>query len=235
MERRGRLPGADELFRQTGPRPSEQDEVETGEAFDPRTLAELSELAAAEGSELSAARGRAGQETSVPSPPVGALLAWIASSVAARHVVEVGSAIGVTGLWLLRGMHPKGVLTSIEPDPHAQGLAGQAFDDAGVGDRVRSILGDPLEVLDRLSDHTYDLLVFQRVDQEHHKLLSHAVRLLRPGGVLVARSIAVGSGPEVRARRAFVQALADDDRLTAVVLPLDAGIAVATLRDLEED
>lgn len=235
MERRGRLPGADELFRQTGPRPSPQDETEPTEAFDPRTLAELSELAAAEGSELAAARGRAGQQVSVPSPPVGALLAWVASSLAARHVVEVGSAVGVTGLWLLRGMHPKGVLTSIEPDPHTQGLAGQAFDDARTGDRVRSILGEPLEVLDRLSDHTYDLLLLQRVTQEHHKLLSHAVRLLRPGGVLVARSIAVGSGPEVRARRAFVQALADDDRLTSAVLPLDAGVALASVRAVSEE
>lgn len=234
MERRGRLPSADELFRQTGPRPSEQDEVEVGEAFDPRTLAELSELAAAEGAHLAAARGRGG-EVAVPSPPVGALLAWIAASRAARHVVEVGSAVGVTGLWLLRGMHPKGVLTSIEPDPHTQGLAGQAFEDAGAGDRVRSILGEPLEVLDRLSDHTYDLLVIQRVGPDHHTLLSHGLRLLRPGGVLVARSVAAGSGPEVRARRAFVQALTDDDRLTALVLPVDAGVAIASLRRSQED
>lgn len=231
MERRGRLPGADELFRQTGPRPSPQDEVEPGEAFDPRTLAELSEIAAPEGGDLSAARGRAGQQIAVPSPPVGALLAWIAASRRARHVVEVGSAVGITGLWLLRGMHPKGVLTSIEPDPHTQGLAGQAFEDTGAGDRVRSILGDPLEVLDRLSDQTYDVLLLQRVDDEHHELLSHAVRLLRPGGVLVAREIAVGTGPEVRTRRAFVQALTDDDRFTAAVLPLDAGVAIASLRE----
>ena len=234
MEGRARLPGADELFRQTGPRPTEVED-EPAETFDPRTLAELSEVAADEDSTLSAARGRAGQRIPVPSPPVGALLAWVAASRGARNVVEVGSAVGVTGLWLLRGMHPKGVLTSIEPDPHTQGLAGQAFEDAGATDRVRSILGDPLEVLDRLSDHSYDLLVLQRIDEDHSKLLSHAVRLLRPGGVLVAREVAAGSGPELRARRAFVHALTDDDRLVAMVLPLDAGVAVAAVREDHPD
>lgn len=234
MERRASLPGADELFRQTGPRPHPPHPGEdTDRTVDQLSLAQLTEVAAVEDSVLSAARGRAGMEVAVPSPPVGALLAWVAASLGAKHVVEIGGAAGVSGLWLLRGMADKGTLTTIEPDPHAQSLAAHAFEEAGVTSRVRSILGVPHEVLPRLSDGAYDLLVVQRIGQDHDRLREHARRLLRPGGVLVALEIAAGSPPEVRQKRSFVQALADDDRITPSVLPLDGGVALATIGHAE--
>lgn len=195
---------------------------------DPLTRAQLGDLAP-EDTALSAARSRAGLTLEVPSPPVGALLAWTSATVRARGVVEVGATGGVTGLWLLRGMTPRGVLTTIDPDPQAQKLAARAYEEAGVTSRIRAILGDPLEVLPRLSDGGYDLLVLQSVGPDHPRYLEHALRLLRPGGVLLARQIAEGNPSELRARREFVQQLSEDERFAVAVLPLDTGVAVATV------
>lgn len=196
---------------------------------DPLARAQLRRLAAPEGSAVSAARRRAGLASDLPSPPVGALLAWTSATVRARGVVEVGVAGGVTGLWLLRGMSPRGLLTSIDPDPQAQELAARAYEEAGVASRVRAILGDPLEVLPRLSDTSYDLYVLQSVGVDHARYLEHALRLLRPGGVLFARQVVEGSPSELRSRREFLQLLTEDERLTTAVLPFDAGVVVATV------
>lgn len=195
----------------------------------PLSHAQLGGLAAPEDPVLAGARRRAGQTHGLPSPPVGALLAWTSATVRARGVIEVGATAGVTGLWLLRGMIPRGVLTTIDPDPQAQKLAARTYDDAGVASRIRAILGHPLEVLPRLSDGGYDLLVLQSVGADHSRYLEHALRLLRPGGVLVARQIAEGSPSELRARREFVQQLTEDEGLAVAVLPLDTGVAIATV------
>lgn len=195
----------------------------------PLARARLGELAAPEDPAMVGARGRAGLTRQLPSPPVGAFLAWTSATVQARGVVEVGATAGVTGLWLLRGMIPRGVLTTIDPDPQAQKLAARAYEDAGVTSRIRAILGDPLEVLPRLSDGGYDLLVLQSVGADHPRYFEHALRLLRSGGVLLARQVAEGSPSELRARREFVQLLTEDERLAVAVLPLDTGVAVATV------
>jgi predicted O-methyltransferase YrrM len=194
---------------------------------DAQLPAELRRLAAPEDDALLAARSRAEGTSHPPSPETGALLAWVAVQVAASSAVEVGSAGGVSGLWLLRGLAERGALTSIEPDPHAHGLASAAYAAAGVSSRVRSILGDPGAVLPRLSDGSYDLAVFQSAGGSSPVDLQHARRLLRPGGVLVARGVARrGDRAETRAR--FLQQLLEDEAFVTAVLPMDEGVALAT-------
>lgn len=177
------------------------------------------------------ARTRSSPADDAPLPEVGALLAWVARSVDAQAAVEVGSAAGVTGLWLLRGLPPRGVLTSVEADAHRHGLATQAYAEAGVGDRVRAIEGDPVEVLPRLADGAYGLVLLQgAVDPDH---LDHALRLTRVGGVLAvraattptARSVVrglVGDGED-----GVLDRIAEDDRLDATALPMGGGLVLA--------
>jgi predicted O-methyltransferase YrrM len=191
-------------------------------------LAELRRLVADEQGALATARERAAQSGDVPSPEVGALLAWAATTVGARHVVEVGSAGGVSALWLLRGMEERGVLTSVEHDAHRHGLATSAYESAGVAERVRSILGEPGQVLPRLSDDGYDLVLVQGRASEYPVYVEHAVRLLRPGGVLIARDV-LRPGDGADALATFAVELAEHDRLAGTILPVDGGVALATL------
>ncbi|MGH3441275.1 MAG: O-methyltransferase, partial [Nitriliruptorales bacterium] len=179
---------------------------------------------------LSDARGRAGPDSGVPPPPVGAFLAWLAATMAARTVVEVGGSAGVGGLWLLRGLAERAALTCIEPDADARDLAQQAYEDAGVTRRVRTIVGASDEVLGRLSDAGYDLVVMHAVDGDHEALVSHVRRILRPGGVVLVRQVAAGGWKLLDARQAFTRALIEDEGLEVAVLPIDGGIVLATVR-----
>lgn len=200
--------------------------------MDGAALERVRELTAAEDEVTVAARERAG-DTTLLSPELGALLRWIGRTNGARTAVEVGSAAGVSGLWLASGLTERGVLTTIDDDPHAHGLATDAFERAGLGSRVRAILGDPGEVLPRLSDASYDLVVLQGPAFAIVDPLEHARRLLRTGGILVALGL-LTSGAHAEARARFVQALADDPGFAPVILPLDEGIALAT-RQADED
>lgn len=194
--------------------------------MDEALIDRVRELTAVEDGALAVARADAGR-TRVPAPETGALLRWTAASCSARNAVEIGSAAGVTGLWVVQGLAERGVLTSLDVDPHTHGLAADAFERAGTGGRVRAILGDPDEVLPRLSDGAYDLVVLQEPAYATVDPLEHARRLLRPGGMLVALGL-LASGPEAEARARFLPALADDPAFDAVVLPFDDGVALAT-------
>ncbi len=193
---------------------------------DPQLLTEVRRLVAAEPELVHTARERA-EELCPPDPEVGALLAWAARTVGASTAVEVGSAGGVSGWWLASALPERGVLTSIEPDPHAHSLATTALEHSSARARVRSILGDAATVLPRLSDGAYDLALLQTVPAATPDLLDHARRLLRIGGVLLVRG-ALRPGEHADTLARFLQALTDDPAFSSTVLPVDDGLVLAT-------
>jgi predicted O-methyltransferase YrrM len=132
------------------------------------------------------ARGRAEEFGCVPvQQGVGAALRVLAAALAARAVVEVGTGAGVSGLWLLGGMPEDGVLTSIDIETEHQKAAREAFAEAGIApNRTRLISGPALDVLPRLTDGAYDLVLLDADKKEYADYLGQALRLLRPGGVL---------------------------------------------------
>jgi Predicted O-methyltransferase len=117
---------------------------------------------------------------------VGLFLRFLASSNDASNVVEIGTGVGISGVWLLRGMNPAGVLTSIDQDAQAQRIAKETFLKAGIEPtRTRLITGKALEVVSRLTDKAYDLILVAGDKLEYESLLEESTRLLRPGGILV--------------------------------------------------
>lgn len=186
---------------------------------------------------LASARARG---VSLGCPPVsaagGSLLRFIATVLRARAVVEIGTGAGVSGLYLLRGMAPDGVLTSIDVEPEHQSAAKRAFTDAGIAPgRTRLIMGRALDVLPRLTDEAYDLLFVDAAKPEYPSYHQQGVRLLRPGGVIAFDNV-LWSGrvanparrdTETTALREVARAVREDDRLVPVLLPLGDGLLVA--------
>ena len=207
------------------------------ETSDPRLAAYVRGVNEAEDEVLRAARARS-EEADIPavSQETGALLRFFARLLRARHVAELGSGGGYSGLWFLGGMEPKGILTTIESDASHHALAQRAFAEAGYSGRVRSILGPALTVLPKLADATYDIVFIDAVKSEYPGYLEHARRLLRPGGLLLADSVladgvadSVVTDDDVEALRRFAEAVGQDQSLQPVVLPVGNGILAAVL------
>ncbi|WP_186628026.1 O-methyltransferase [Rhodococcus sp. BP22] len=184
------------------------------------------------------ARERADDLGAAPVPPsVGAVLSIFAQMLGAKTVVEVGTGAGVSGLWLLDGMREDGVLTTIDTEPEHQRAAKEAFRAGGIApSRTRLINGWALDVLPRLADETYDLVFIDTSPVDHLHFVQESVRLLRPGGVLVLHNALLsGRVPDSTQRdattvavRAAARAIAEDDRLTTVLLPLGDGLICAS-------
>jgi predicted O-methyltransferase YrrM len=166
----------------------------------------------------------------------GAALRFLATTLRAKAVVEIGTGAGVSGLYLLRGMAPDGVLTSIDVDPEHQGAAKKAFAEASIPPgRTRLIMGRALDVLPRLTEEAYDLLFVDAAKPEYPAYHEQGVRLLRPGGVIAFDSV-LWSGrvanparrdAETVALREVARAVREDDRLVPVLLPLGDGMLLA--------
>lgn len=190
---------------------------------------------------LRAARRNAAEAgAAAPVAPVtGATLRFLASAIGARSVVEIGTGCGTSGLWLLRGMRPGAVLTSVDVEPEYQRLARAAFVAAGFpSGRYRLISGRALEVLPRLADSAYDLVFCDADSREYPEYLVAALRLLRQGGVVVFDS-ALSHGrvadpactdPDAVAVRDLCEQVKSDERLVPLLLPVADGLLAAVKR-----
>ena len=193
---------------------------------------------------LASARARAEEVGVAPiGSGTGATLQFLASVLEARAVVEIGTGTGVSGLWLLRGMRPEGVLTTVDTQAEHQRHAKQGFIEAGfASQRFRLIPGAALEVLPRLTDGHYDLVLCDGDKNEYADYLTEALRLLRPGGVVAFDNalwhdrVADPSqrDTETTAIREVVREVADDDQLVPVLLPVGDGLLVAKKEWLPE-
>jgi predicted O-methyltransferase YrrM len=191
----------------------------------------------AEDEPLRAARRR-GQE--VGAAPIGAAggsaLRFLAAVIKARTVVEIGSGCGVSGIWLLRGMRPDGVLTSVDVEPEHQRLAKEAYAEAGFASaRTRLIAGRALDVLPRLTDGAYDMVFCDAAKQEYPDYLTAALRLLRPGGIVAFDNALwhdrvadpTQRDPATAAIREVGRLVRDDEALVPVLLPVGDGLLCA--------
>ena len=170
------------------------------------------------------------------SPLTGAAIRFTAAAVGARAVVEIGTGCGTSGIWLLRGMRPGAVLTTVDVEPEHQRLARAAYLAAGFpASRYRLIGGLALDVLPRLADGAYDVVFCDADRQEYGDYLVAALRLLRPGGLIIFNGVLPGGSPmermpaeaEVRAAAELREQVRSDERLVPLLLPVGNGLLAA--------
>lgn len=165
----------------------------------------------------------------------GSLLRALAAVTQARRVVEVGTNLGYSALWLVAGMPQGGRLDTIEFDPDIASRAEANFRDAGIADRVAVHRGKALDVLPRL-EGPVDLVFLDAAKAEYPTYLEHAARLLRPGGVLAADNAfwtgkawdAARQDADTQGVRELVRRAFEDKRFAATTLvPIEDGVLVA--------
>jgi len=151
--------------------------------------------ATSEPEHITRARGHALELGATPvSAAVGAQCALIAAASQALNIVEIGTGAGVSGLWLLHGS-PRATLTTIDKEPEHLGAARQAFSDARIPPaRARFITGRAADVLPRMNEASYDIVLVDADPEGVIEYVEHGLRLVRSGGtVLVPRVLAGGA------------------------------------------
>jgi predicted O-methyltransferase YrrM len=119
------------------------------------------------------------------SPAQGAQLAVLAAATNAKSIIEIGTGFGVSGLWMLTGA-PASALTSIDQEVEFQQSAKKSFADLGIpANRTRLIAGRALDVLPRMNESSYDLVLVDADQGPIIEYVEHALRLVRVGGTVV--------------------------------------------------
>jgi predicted O-methyltransferase YrrM len=133
---------------------------------------------------------REGEKQNLPlvDAEVGALLRVLALSVGAKRILEIGTAIGYSGIWLAGALPPGGMLFTMEKDPERARAARANFERAGVADRVGILIGDAQVTISKVAG-PFDLIFQDGSKPLYVTLLDKLVSLLRPGGLLVTDNV----------------------------------------------
>jgi predicted O-methyltransferase YrrM len=166
------------------------------------------------------------------SSAVGSQLAVLSASIRAEQIIEIGTGLGVSGLWLLRGS-PEAHLTSIDAEYEYHEHAKTLFEEAGVHHtHLRLITGSSSEILPRMNENTYDIVL---IDADPVLLLEnveHALRLVRVGGlIVVAHALWHGEvadpsqrGPIPSAFRSVLTLVSESEAVLAALSPAGDGL-----------
>jgi predicted O-methyltransferase YrrM len=174
-------------------------------------------------------------------PETGALLHVLALARGARRILEVGTAIGVSTLYLARALPEGGQIVSFEIDPERHEAARGYLDRAGVLDRADLRLQDAREGLAEL-DGQFDMAFIDGVKTQYGEYFELLVPLLAAGAVLVVDNVlmsgTVAEGrsdghwteDQIAGARAFNERLLAHDELTGTLTPVGDGVLIAIKR-----
>jgi predicted O-methyltransferase YrrM len=159
------------------------------------------------------------------SPPQGKLLRLLAQMAGARSILELGTLGGYSTIWLAGALPAHGRLVTLEADPSYADAARVNVERAGLASRVEIRTGPALETLPQL-DGPFDLIFIDADKRSNPQYLEHALRLSRPGTVIVADNVirdgAVldeeSGDPSVDGVRRFIDMVAADPRLDATAI-----------------
>ena len=147
----------------------------------------------------------------------GRLLRLLVESIGAKHVVEIGTSNGFSGIWICLALRSTGgKLTTFELDAGRAALARKNFERAGVAELVTLVEGDAHAEVTKL-DQPIDLLFLDADKSGYLDYLNKLLPLVRPGGLIVAHNM---RRPEPDP--AFVEAITTNPNLDTIFVNMDA-------------
>ena len=178
------------------------------------------------------------------SPTEGKLLRLLAEIAGVRRILEIGTLGGYSTIHLAGALPEDGLLVSLEVDERNAGVARENIAEAGLESVVEVRVGDARELLAWMFEEgegPFDLTFIDADKGGYPEYLEWALRLSRPGSLILGDNAIMGGSviePEegsAQAIRQFNERLAQDPRLSAIVLPLIRGrvdgLAIARVLD----
>lgn len=173
----------------------------------------------------------------------GAILRTLVAANKAHRILEIGTNVAYSTLWMASELPPAGRLDTIEVNPETVKKARENIREANpnLAGRVIVHQGAALDVLAHLND-PYDFIFLDAVKSEMPRYLDHALRLSRPGTVIAADNAFWSGGAwappdslpkddaETRGVQAYTRRVTTDARLVTSLIPSEDGLLVSVVR-----
>jgi predicted O-methyltransferase YrrM len=184
-------------------------------------------------------KGADEKDIPIIGPVVGNFLSLLATSCAARNILEIGTATGYSGIWLGRvAKQNGGKLTTIEMDPSRAKIASKSFYDADLADSIELVIGDARKEVPRIAKTLTGKVDFVFIDVGEKSLyvdlLEDCVKVLRVGGYLTADNTLWTGKVASSARdrdtttlREYNKRVYSDERLLPSLVPIRDGVTIA--------
>jgi predicted O-methyltransferase YrrM len=168
----------------------------------------------------------------------GRLLQVLLSSIGARRVLEVGTLGGYSAIWMARALPDDGELVSLEIEQKHAEFARRYIERAGLSGKIEVRVGRALDVLPSLDGERFDAVFIDADKEPMPTYFDWALRLLRPGGLLIADNTLWGgkvfddaeNDEKTRAVREFNRKMATDPRILSILVPTHDGVAIGVVR-----
>jgi predicted O-methyltransferase YrrM len=160
--------------------------------------------------------------TMIVPPDDGRILRVLAESIGARHVVELGTSVGHSGIWFCLALQKTGgKLTTFEIDEGRAARARENFKRAGVESLVTLMFGDAHQEVLKVKE-PIDLMFLDADKEGYVDYLNKLLPLVRPGGLIVAHNI-----NQRQADPNFIKAITTNPDLETIFMNLEtSGISV---------
>ncbi len=150
----------------------------------------------------------------------GRVLRLLTEAVGAKHVVEIGTSNGYSGIWFCLALRTTGgKLTTHDIDEGRAALARENFKRAGVDNLVTLVFGDAHETVTRLKG-PIDILFLDADKPGYTDYLNKLLPLVRPGGLILAHNVNMGRMQD------FIKAITTDPNLETVFQGQGQGLSV---------
>lgn len=176
----------------------------------------------------------------IVDPHEGQLLYLLVKIAGAKRILELGSATGYSGIWLLRATNG-GTLTTYEMDPERAKRARANFEAAGFGERATVLEENAKDGLENLDDRFevcfIDLLNSFRSEDITRRVTELCLERLEPGGLLMADNalrqgeVLHPSNQQAKNVAFYNDFVSKHPRLESVVIPIRDGLSVARVKD----
>ncbi len=184
---------------------------------------------------------RSGETDDLPliDAEVGVLLRVLATAIRARRILEIGTCIGYSGIWLAGALPKDGMLITMEKDEQRARVAKGNFERAGVADRVSIMVGDAQLKIVKVAG-PFDLIFQDGAKPLYNTLLEPLIALLRPGGLLVTDNVLWDgevvpgylktpqrNDADTRAISEYNERISNHASLVTSIVPLRDGVAIS--------
>ena len=168
----------------------------------------------------------------------GRFLSLLSKMVQPRTILEIGTYTGYATLCLAEGLHPEGVLHTIDIKEELTDLQREFFDRSGYGNQIVQHLGKAADIIPSLNT-TFDLVFIDADKQNYAHYFDLVIEKMNRGGLILSDNV-LWSGKVVeevkhndkhtQALMAYNQKIKDDPRVETVLLPIRDGITLSRVK-----